>query len=366
MTLLISLIVGAIIARAGLAISKYYGILDDPRRAKVYNRPRIPTIQGVTLFLAFLMILGGSLRYFEYNDYLLYLVVGAGSLVLMSTIEVYVKISALIRLLIQFAVVWLIIRYGGLYTELIQFGSLKLELGKILGTLVSFVWFILCINAINMFDGIEGQTSGVSAIGYTTIWAVLTYIVMPHFPNISAENLIVLETVQHASIILAVLAWIYTYLESSNKCLLRDAWTYFYGFTLAYLSLLWWAKIGTLVVVFSLVIFDAIWVIFWRIFMMKKHPFKGDLTHVHHRLLVLKRSRGEVRAFVLIWSASMAVLMLLQGTNSTNKRIIFLMMAVIFYGINVYLYLIKKKNPEYKLDDRVKEILNDSTYNDKN
>ncbi len=361
-TVLISLIIGISVARLWLIISRHFGILDDPRRAKVYKRDRIPTVQGVTLFVAFVLSVLATSRYAPLNEYILYMIAGATGLVIMSTIEVFIKISALIRLLLQFIIVGLVVWFGWLEMELIQLGQFTVEFGKPLGIIISFVRFILCINAINRFDGIEWQTSGVATIGYFTVWALIHYIIIPQFPDITTQNQVILSTVQHMSVICLVLSAIYTVLESRFSCLLRDAGTYFFGFTIAYLSLMWWAKVGTLIVVFSLVIFDAVWVIFYRFFIMKKNPLKGDLTHVHHRLLALWRSRGEVRMFVLIRSTSMAVLMLLQGTNSLNKLIIFAMMATIFFWINTYLYLIKKKNPEYQLDQRVKDILNDPVY----
>lgn len=355
-----------IIAWFWLTISKYFWILDDPRRAKVYNRPRIPTNQWVVLFLAFLSCIVTTIVATSWgtpmNHWTLNMLLGAGTLVLIATIEVYVKISAVIRLLVQFLIVGLVIWYGWLDTELIQIAWYKIEFSRIFGTLFSFIWFILCINAINRFDGIEWQTSGVASIWYLTIWAMITWIIIPYFPDMSATNKVILATVQYISIILFILSLIYAILESSKKCLLRDAWTYFYWFTMAYLSLLWWAKVWTLVVVFSLVIFDAIRVILYRILIMKKNPLKWDLSHIHHRLLTLGRSRWEVRTFVRVWSASMSILMLVQWSNSLNKLIIFAMMALIFFGVNAYLYLRKKLDPVYKLNPKVTEILNDPIY----
>ena len=117
----------------------------------------------------------------------------------------------------------------------------------------------------------------------------------------------------------------------------------FFGFALAYLSVVWWAKIGTLVVALSLVIFDAIWVWLYRIFVLKKNPMKWDYTHIHHRLMWLGRSRWEVRAFVRIRSLVMMILMLMQSGNRLNKLIIFVMMALIFFGVNAYIFLVKNK-----------------------
>ncbi|MDR2540663.1 MAG: hypothetical protein LBD11_02520 [Candidatus Peribacteria bacterium] len=80
----------------------------------------------------------------------------------------------------------------------------------------------------------------------------------------------------------------------------------------------------------------------YRIFIAKKSPMKGDYTHLHHRLLGLGRSRGEVRAFVRIFSLVMMLLMLLQGTNRLHKVILFALMALLFFGVNAYLFLYKK------------------------
>ena len=116
----------------------------------------------------------------------------------------------------------------------------------------------------------------------------------------------------------------------------------FLAFWLAYLSVLWWAKIWTLIVALSLVIFDAIWVGLYRILILKRSPMQWDYKHMHHRLLRLWWTRWEVRAFVRIWSIVMMILMLIQWTNRLNKLIIFAIMALLFFWINVYLFLIKK------------------------
>ncbi|MDR0282101.1 MAG: hypothetical protein LBI53_01935 [Candidatus Peribacteria bacterium] len=72
---------------------------------------------------------------------------------------------------------------------------------------------------------------------------------------------------------------------------MRDVGTMFLAFGLAYLSVVGGTKIGTVIVALSLVIFDAIWVIWYRMFILKKSPMQGDYRHIHHRLLGLKWSR---------------------------------------------------------------------------
>jgi UDP-N-acetylmuramyl pentapeptide phosphotransferase/UDP-N-acetylglucosamine-1-phosphate transferase len=90
---------------------------------------------------------------------------------------------------------------------------------------------------------------------------------------------------------LALISFVYTFVECKPLGLIRDVGTMFLAFGLAYLSVVGGTKIGTVVVALSLVIFDAIWIIWYRICILKKSPMKGDFKHLHHRLLGLGWSR---------------------------------------------------------------------------
>jgi len=199
---------------------------------------------------------------------------------------------------------------------------------------------MLCINAVNWIDGINAQASGVSAIWFLTIFLLIKFVVMRYYTEFNNWDILVL--VSNMSLVLFFVSLVSTVIEYKPLWLLRDVGIMFFGFSLAYLSVLWWAKIWTLVVALSLVIFDAIWVGWYRILILKKNPMKGDFTHIHHRLLWLRRTRLEVRAFVRIRSFVMMILMLMQSANRLNKIAIFLMMALVFFGVNYYLFVVKK------------------------
>lgn len=202
------------------------------------------------------------------------------------------------------------------------------------------LWTMLCINAINWIDWINWQASWVSAIWFLTIFLLIQFVVMKSYVEFNNRDTLVL--VSNMSLVLFFVSLISTYVEFKPLGLLRDVWIMFFGFSLAYLSVVWWAKIWTIVVALSLVMFDSIWVWLYRILVLKKNPMKGDYTHIHHRLLWIKWTRSEVRSFVWIWSFVMMILMLLQWTNRWGKIIIFVMMALIFFGVNFYVYVIKK------------------------
>jgi hypothetical protein len=172
-------------------------------------------------------------------------------------------------------------------------------------------------------------------------------VVIPAFPDITISKLTVLTDTTYLATIFGVMTLVGACIEFKPWWLMRDVGTMTIWFALAYLSLVWWAKIWTLIVVLALPLMDAAWVILDRLIRRKTNPMKWDFTHLHYRLMALWRNRTEVRVAVWVASICFAVLMLLQWTNSISKLIIFGMAVVLFFGINIYLFWIKWIDAEY-------------------
>lgn len=321
---------------------KRCGVLDRPRLyADVKRRYRIPMMQWIPLFMISCLFL---LVVFGHDLISLPLIVLVGwwaLLVAMTTRDEYIPLSPRIRFVCQ-----ILIAYVSVVLIDIPFPLESLWLDIAIAPwilyVMSIVWIMFCLNAINWIDGVSGLASGTSAIWLVTIVLLSLFVVIPLYPDMTADN----EFLLHQTVMVAGIVWwlalIYAVMEAAWWWLLRDPGTYFLAFTLAYVSLVWWAKIGTLVVTLSLPLFDAIRVGINRLFVMKKNPTKGDYTHIHHRLLSLGWTKGEVRAFVWLWSVVMMILVLIQWPDQMNKVIIFLLAAILFFGVNIYLYRIKK------------------------
>lgn len=343
-----TLIISGSIAIIGMILFKKFKILDRPGNDLKNTRKPVPTLQGIFAYLAFLAVFGILDPEYFSSPLFLGLAIGGLPIFLVELVEelgymgkLSIRIHPFIRLLVHIgsAILAVVISWiwGG--NEFIVAGVVYHI--PVWGFMLFFViWSIFCINAINRVDGVYGQASGVSGIGFLTIYLLIKFIVLREytiFPNLEA-----LTFIQDASLIMGIISLIYTVIEFKPLALVRDVGIMFFGFALAYLSVLGGAKIGTVVVALSLVIFDAIWVGLYRIFIIKKSPLKGDYTHLHHRLLWLGRNKTEIRVFVWTWSIVMMIFMLLQGTDRTNKIIIFVLMALIFFGVNGYLFLVKK------------------------
>lgn len=330
-----------------LKLFKFLKILDNPWPDTKRNY-RVPTIQWLFLILWFLLcILIFFPNYFLINKFLAF-VAWFILLGIISICDNYFDINPKIRLLVQIISVAIIFFFWWIwFNEFIIQWDNKIVFPIRLWFIFTIIWFLWFVNSINWFDWINWLASWVSCIWFLTIFLLLKIIVMNNF-ELTWDDLFLLKMSINLSFILFVLSLIYSFIEFKPLWLLRDVWTMFFGFSLAYLSLLWWAKIWIMLVVLSLVIFDAIWVFVSRV-KKRINPLKWDYTHLHYRLMSLSWSKTEVRIFIRWRSLFLMILMILQWINRFNKMIIFIMMFIIFFGLNIYIFWIKKLPDEYKI-----------------
>lgn len=340
----------------GLWLFGKLNIREHKKRAAYYNRTPVPNAQGIRLWLTLVVLIAVLWWNYMNNEYMLIYLGSITILSLIATIDLFRPIPSSIRFVIQIALFGAIVIWWGVNIDTIRSIGGDISLWNWIAIVGSIVWFVLCTNAINRFDGIQGQASWVTTIGAFSLWAVVSFIVLPSYTTLSPYIRDQLEVVRIIALCLGLVSLVYTAIEYKPLGLIRDIGTTIFWFSLAYLALLGGAKMGTLIVTLSLVIFDSIWVVTNRILVMKKNPMKWDYTHLHHRLIANNRSRSEIRWFVWIWSAMLSILMILQWTNSINKWIILVMMATIFFGVNIYLFWIKKLPSSMKVNFKTEEV----------
>ncbi len=346
---LLIFLLSALIAFWGLKLFKWIKVLDKPGEDQKQKRKPVPTMQGIFAYIGFVALVGIFFPEYFGNQIFRGLMAWTLPIVIVEFLDelkyigkIKLNIPVYVRLLIHIFGALLAVRIGGIGMEEWLIWSQKVFIPQWIFVIGFVIWTIICVNAINRFDYANGQAPGVSSVWFITIFLLIQFVVLKNYPNITAENEMVLTLTKNISFILFCFSLLGTIIEFKPWWLMRDVWTMFFGFSLAYLSVVGGTKIGTLVVAISLVIFDAVWVTINRIFFVKKSPAEKDYSHLHHRLIGLWWTRGETRMFVWTWSLAMMILMLIQGGNRTNKVVIFVMMAVIFFGVNGYLFWMKK------------------------
>lgn len=354
MTYLYIVLVALFFSFFGIKLFKKFKILDRPW-PDLPPRDRVPTMQWFFMVIWFFVSMFMFYpEYFSDKRFLGFLVWAWVLFVITLFDEIlrfdnFKTISPKVRLLCQIFSVLAIFFIGWVWIyDFVLPNSVQLIFPWYLALFLTIIWFWMFMNAINWFDWVYGLASWVSSIWFLTIFLLIKFVVLKYYVAISALNYENLQIVLNLSFTLFVFSAIYAFIEFKPLWLLRDIWVMFLWFSLAYLALLGWAKIWTLLVVLSLAIFDAVWVSINRI-KNNKNPLKWDFTHLHHRLLALKWNRSEIRVFIWWWSLFLMILMILQWANRFNKLIIFWLMFLIFFWTNLYLFWIKKMPWEYKV-----------------
>lgn len=162
--------------------------------------------------------------------------------------------------------------------------------------LITIAWIIGITNAINLIDGLDGLSSGITLISCISLLIIFT---LNNSPLIS----ILLITALGGSIV-----GFLPFNFSPAKTFIGDTGSNFLGFSLAIISILGVAKTYTAIVliapiiVLALPIFDTLYAIVRRIIKGKslKAVFKADKGHLHHRLM--RRGYTQKQAVLILYA----------------------------------------------------------------
>lgn len=141
-------------------------------------------------------------------------------------------------------------------------------------------WVVGAMNAINFIDGLDGQAAGVTAIAAFALFL----------------HSFLLTQYSVALLPLALAGACLGFLPHNfhpAKLTMGTSGAVFLGFSLGTLSVIGGTKAATLLLVLGLPILDAFWIILGRL-ARGRSPFRGDRTHLHHRLAELGLSSNQI------------------------------------------------------------------------
>jgi len=274
------------------------GLVDQPTSRKRHGRA-VPLIGGVCITIGFVAAaLPADLGLRDYQG----LFAGMGTLLLLGIVDDLVEVDSRARLGIQILAALLMAAWGGLHVE---------DLGALLGPGTSLSlgpWAIpftvLCvvglINAVNMFDGVDGLAAGTVAIALG--WLVLAGAVG------GAGAWPVLAGLLLAAISAFLVFNLRNPWRRQAACFLGDSGSTAIGFGLAWLAVE--AAAGTAPVlppiaiawILALPVSDAITLMARRA-LRGVHPFRPDRKHLHHIFYRAGFTPGQTVSILLVASA---------------------------------------------------------------
>ena len=280
-------------------ISRRIGLVDKPDARKRHEHA-VPLIGGLAIYCTLLII--GLAFAWEGHGARSYLI-AAGFITIIGVLDDRLDLSVRLRILSSFAATGVTMYFGG--AIFINLGNL-LGFGDIVMPLYIAVPFTLIaclgvINSMNMIDGLDGLSSGIAMMAYSSILITLDF--SPHM-------LLLLFTLMGAT-----LAFILFNLQVSvrmQKVFMGDAGSMLIGFSL--IIILCYATQTTAagsprfdpvsgLYFIGLPLIDMVSTVLRRV-QKGKNPFKADRTHAHHILLDLGLSPKRA-LFTLLFVAGL-------------------------------------------------------------
>ncbi len=251
--------------------------VDLPDARKVHRTP-VPRIGGIAVYMAFLFAL---LVFMPMAREVRGVMAGGLILFVTGLVDDLYGISPGRKFMGQIFGTVIAMAVSGVYIHTLGnlTGSGELVLPLWAGVPFTIVAVVGVINAINLIDGLDGLAGGVSVIALAAFLA-LAY----HDDNVTVMMI--------TSALLGALLGFLKYNFFPARVFMGDTGSLTVGFVLAftaiYLTQLPGARIEPAVplVVLGLPIVDTVWVMGNRL-RQRRSPFAPDMTHVHHKFLML-------------------------------------------------------------------------------
>ncbi len=257
-------------------LSSLFNIYDYPDKIRKFHKDKTSLFGGTIILLNLIFF---CLLYFFLDNNLIsninlkFFTFGALLFYLLGLIDDKKDLNPNLKFLFEFLIAFLIVYFDkSILIEKLFFSSLDITIS--LGNYSQFftiLCFVIFINALNMFDGINLQSGTYSLL---IILVLFVY---------SDENALLI------AIIFGLISFLY--LNNKSKVFLGDNGSLLIGFIISYLvihsakstnySILSADKIFILMILPGL---ELIRLFIIRI-LKKKHPFSSDRNHIHHILL---------------------------------------------------------------------------------
>jgi len=328
--LIFSFIVSNLFTPLCIKIAFKFNFLDIPDERKMHSVP-VPRIGGLAIYISVITVIIRNLRF---SAELLGLLIG-GSLIFMLGFldDIRGGLSATFRLFIQILSVVIVFLFG-LRISFIP----HIPLESFWELLITILWFVGIINAINFLDGIDGL---VSSFG---IFCSLIFLLISWQTQ---QNYITYIT---ASLIGSCLGFL-PYNWTKAKIFLGDCGATFIGFMLAGISVMGtWAEnnpviaLSTPLLILAIPIFDVIYTTISRIKNKSVKNLKQWLEfvgkdHFHHRLLKFGFNIEQTVGFIIFLNLAFGLSALIIRQTGTFGAIILLIQSVVILLIVVILML---------------------------
>ncbi|MDA1060801.1 MAG: MraY family glycosyltransferase [bacterium] len=314
-----------------------WGLMDRPHRYGL-TRKSIPYYGGLVIFLSFLIAV---ILFVPITKAVIGLLIGATLIAILGFLDDLLGISPFVRLFVQLLAALVLVFSGiGIYSinfpffGVLNFSGVVVGGVLVLSAIFTVLWVMTIVNVMNFVDGVSGLTSGVAFVSGMTIF--LLSINPTLHADISSQ-----VGVATIALILSMTGLAFLIFDFPKpKILMGDTGSTFLGFVIATLAIFSGGKVATAFLVLGIPILDMIWVVLRRIFSGQKF-WKGDLKHLHHRLMDIGFSERQVVILYLFITAFFGITAVLL-VSSQQKFFMIISLAVLMLLLAIALVLVPR------------------------
>ena len=300
-------------------IALHIGSVDYPGKHHI-NKSPVPTLGGVAIFFSFLI---GYMLFARSSVEMIAILIASFIILFTGMVDDIKPISAKYQLVGQVIACLVIILYGHITIDRFTVLGLHLVFPSPLKEIITLIFMVGIINAIDLSDGLDGLSSGITTIYFTTIMIIA--ILLGRVGGIDTTiSLLMIGSLLGFLVYNFPPAMIYVGDSGSNFMGLLVATTAILGFTSLLIPL----------AILATPIIDVIFSIIRRT-LKRKNPFTNpDKDHLHHQLLKMKFSkRSSLLIIYLINILFSAVSILYALGNIVFAIILYVCLMIVFLFI---------------------------------
>ena len=301
--------------------------VDDPNRDNRRMHTVItPKLGGLAIFFSFVL---SVFIFYEVSRFTLSMVAGAFLLIIIGILDDVFTIRALYRFLVHIGAAVIVVSQGTVISYINVFGH-YIKFG-ILAAPLTVLWIVGVTIAVNLIDGLDGLSCGIS-----TISAVSLMIVTILLGEFQIALLI--------AIIAAACIGFMPFNREPAKIFVGETGATFLGFSLAVVSIQGLFKTQAVItyiipfLILGVPIFDTAFAMLRRI-LSGRHPFSADKGHLHHRLVDMGFNKKQSVQILYAVSALLGVSSIMLITQKIVYAVIIIAVSL---AISVAMWIIFK------------------------
>ena len=313
------------------------GAIDIPQDNRRMHKQPIPRLGGLAIYLGFVVT---ALVFLDLSPLLITVLLGGTGIVVLGMLDDIFRLRASLKFLFQIGFAFIAVWQGVTVEQITLFGR-TIDFGGF-SILITVLWIVGLTNAINLIDGLDGLSCGVSTISAFSL--LLVAILMGQNP----------DSILMTGILAGACLGFLPFNTNPAKIFMVDTGALFLGYTLSVISVGGVLKLHTVVsviiplLIFALPLFDTTFAILRRI-LHGKSPFEPDRGHLHHRLIDMGLNQKQTVAVLYATCALLGLSAVLFTSERLWRAAIVILVGIIIFILNFVLL----KNPKTQIESGV-------------